>query len=75
MSRERKHAVNRGVRLLIAFICGQAVQLVCHAVALNLWEYRQIPFCLAAGFLVATAVFAGMRIATRESVIRYEDMQ
>lgn len=55
------------IKVLIAFIAGQAVQLICHGVALNLWEYRQIPFCLAGGFLVLVAVFAGAWVATHSA--------
>lgn len=55
--------MKKSTAIMLAFVLGQGVQIVCHAVALNLWEYRQIPFCLAAGFLVAVAVFAGVNIA------------
>ena len=58
--------MRRSTKLLIAFVAGQAVQVICHAVAINLWSYRQIPFCLAGGFLIAVAVFAGIRIAYGE---------
>lgn len=80
MARTRKRQTNSAVRLLIAFLLGQGVQLVIHAVCFNYWEQYQLPFCAAAGFLVAVAVFAGMRVATREAEsaaahIRYEDMQ
>lgn len=51
--------MRRSKSLLIAFALGQAVQVICHAVSLNLWEYRQIPFCLAGGFLVFMALLAG----------------
>lgn len=58
----------RGVRVLIAFILGQAVQLIVHAVALNfnMWNSNQIPWCAAAGFIITVAVFAGIRIAVKE---------
>ena len=52
--------MNKGtIKVLVAFIAGQAVQIVCHAVSFSFWENRQIPFCVAAGFLIALAVFAG----------------
>ena len=51
--------VSQAVKYLLWFAGGQAVQLVCHAVAQNLWDYRRIPFCCAAGFLVCVAVWAG----------------
>lgn len=51
------------IKLLIAFVLGQAVQIVCHAVCINFWERWQIPFCAAAGFLIALAVFAGAWIS------------
>lgn len=58
----------RGVRVLIAFVLGQAVQLIVHAVALNfnMWSSKQIPWCAAAGFIITVAVFAGIRIAVKE---------
>lgn len=46
-------------KIIIAFAAGQAVQLIVHAVALNLWNSRQIPFCMAGGFLVLFALIAG----------------
>ena len=58
--------MRRSTKLLIAFLAGQTVQVIMHAVALNLWAYRQIPFCVAGGFLVAVAVFAGIRMAYGE---------
>lgn len=56
-----------GVRILVAFVLGQCVQLVIHAVALNLWAHRQIPFCMAGGFVIFFAVLMGMRVAVKES--------
>ena len=38
------------------------MQVVCHAVSMVYWDNRRIPFCIAAGFLVAVAVFAGTAI-------------
>ena len=49
----------KSTKFLLWFIGGQAVQLICQAVSQGMWEYRQIPFCIAAGFLVCVAVFAG----------------
>lgn len=46
-------------KIIIAFAAGQAVQLIIHAVALNLWNSRQIPFCMAGGFLILFALIAG----------------
>lgn len=71
-----KHIANRGVRLLLAFLLGQIVQIVLHAVCFDFWEMYQIPFCAAGGFLIAVAVFCGMRIAVKETeTTHYEDMQ
>ena len=71
---EMSVAARRSAKLLIAFLLGQAVQLIVHSVALNLWEYRQIPFCASAGFLVAVAVFMGIRIAVKEDGSGRDDM-
>lgn len=46
-------------KIIIAFAAGQIVQLIIHAVALNLWNSRQIPFCMAGGFLVLFALICG----------------
>ncbi len=46
-------------KVIIAFTAGQALQLTIHAVALNLWNHQQIPFCAAGGFLVLVALIAG----------------
>lgn len=71
MHQKKRTIVNiscRGIRVLIAFILGQAVQLIVHAVALNfnMWNSNQIPWCASAGFIITVAVFAGMRIAVKE---------
>lgn len=50
-------------KIIIAFAAGQIVQLIIHAVALNLWNSRQIPFCMAGGFLVLFALIAGAYVA------------
>lgn len=54
-----RHHMSQAVKYLLWFIGGQAVQLVCHAVSQNFWDSQRIPFCLAAGFLVCVAVWAG----------------
>ena len=58
--------MKNSVKVMIAFILGQATQVVIHAVSFNFWESRQIPFCIAGGFLVAVAVFMGMRVAKQD---------
>lgn len=65
--------MKQSAKVIVAFILGQAVQVICHAVALNLWAYRQIPFCLAGGFLVTVAVFLGTRIGKEEKPVSYLD--
>lgn len=65
--------MKKSTKLLIAFILGQAVQVVLHAVSMNFWENRRILFCCAAGFLVAVAVFAGVCITKDEKPMSYED--
>lgn len=64
--------MKKSTKLLIAFILGQAVQVILHAVSMNFWENRRILFCCAAGFLVAVAVFAGVCI-TKEETLTFED--
>lgn len=56
------------VKLIIAFTLGQATQLVMHGMALsfNMWNSRQIPFCMAGGFVILFAVIAGAFIAGGE---------
>lgn len=73
-----KKSARKSTRLLVAFILGQAVQVILHAVCLDYWEQYQIPFCVAGGLLVAVAVFAGVRMAYREfsdAGTHWEDMQ
>lgn len=64
--------MKKSTKLLIAFILGQAVQVILHAVSMNFWENRRILFCCAAGFLVSVAVFAGVCI-TKEETLTFED--
>ena len=52
--------------IIVAFIVGQITQLVIHGVELsvNMWANRQIPFCLAGGFVILVALMAGVMIAS-----------
>lgn len=69
--------MNKSLKILIAFVLGQLVQIICHIVSMNFWDNQRIPFCAAAGFLIAFAVFAGMWIsrpsAEPEHVKSYKD--
>lgn len=53
------------VKIIIAYVLGQATQLVIHGVVLanNMYNYRQIPFCVAGGFVILFAVISGVWIA------------
>ncbi len=53
------------VKILVAYVMGQATQLVIHGVVLanNMYNYRQVPFCLAGGFVILFAVISGVWIA------------
>ena len=61
-------------KILVAFVAGQATQLVVHGMALsfNMWNNRQIPFCLAAGFVVFFAILSGTLIATEKTEPAHE---
>ena len=52
-------------KILLAFVAGQVTQLVIHAMALanNMYNYKQIPFCAAAGFVIFFAIVSGVWIA------------
>lgn len=63
----------KGAGVLAAFVVGQATQIILHALSMNFWESSRIPFCTAAGFLVAVAVFAGMYIARPAPAMSYQD--
>lgn len=65
--------MKKSTKLLIAFILGQAVQVILHAVSMNFWENRRILFCCAAGLLMAVAVFAGVMITKEEKPLTFED--
>lgn len=61
-------------KILVAYVAGQATQLVVHGMALsfNMWNNRQIPFCLAAGFVVFFAILSGVLIATEKTEPAHE---
>lgn len=59
-------------KVLVAFVLGQIVQIVCHAVSFNFWQQYQIPFCAAGGFLVAVAVFAGAWVSRQNEEPRHK---
>lgn len=91
MKRARKRNQNKIIPvskgaglLLLAYVIGNAVQLVLHAVCIDFWESWQIPFCAAGGFLFAVAILSGMIVAGRDVDVdfdvnpaetHYEDMQ
>ena len=56
---------NKTTKILVAYIAGQITQLVIHGMCLgfNMYNYRQIPFCAAAGFIIIFAVLAGVYIS------------
>ena len=51
--------------IVLAYVAGQVTQLVIHGVVLanNMYNYRQIPFCLAGGFVILFAILSGVWIA------------
>lgn len=57
--------MSKTAKILLAYAAGQATQLVIHGMCLsnNMYSYRQIPFCLAGGFVILFAVLAGVLIA------------
>lgn len=61
--------ISKPAKIIFAFVVGQATQLVIHGVALanNLYNYRQIPFCLACGFIILFAVICGVWIASAKA--------
>ena len=56
------------VKVLVAYVLGQVTQLIIHAVSMNLWQSRQIPFCLAGGFIVLFALIAGVALCESEDI-------
>lgn len=62
------------IKLIIAFVIGQATQLIIHAMCLsfNMYNYRQIPFCMAGGFVILFAVIAGAYIAKEKEEPKHE---
>lgn len=56
-------------KILFAYALGQATQLVIHGACLanNMYSYRQIPFCIAAGFLVLFATVSGALIGRNKA--------
>lgn len=57
--------MSKTAKVLLAYVAGQATQIVIHAMCLanNMYNYRQIPFCLAAGFVLLFAIVSGVWIA------------
>jgi len=57
--------MSKTVKILLAYVAGQVTQIVIHAMCLtnNMYSYRQIPFCLAAGFVLFFAIVSGVWIA------------
>lgn len=58
---------NKTAGIIIAYVLGQVTQLIIHGMVLNnnMYAYRQIPFCIAAGFVILFALIAGVALANR----------
>ena len=68
----KKGMSRKTVKILVAFVLGQLVQIICHVVSMNFWDSQRIPFCAAGGFLVAVAVFAGAWISRQNEEPRHK---
>ena len=53
-------------KVLVAFLAGEAVQIVLQLVAEVNFMRHPVLFCGAAGFLVFVAVFSGARLGVRD---------
>lgn len=60
--------MGKTLKVILAYVAGQATQLIIHAMCLNnnMYVYRQIPFCMAGGFVILFAVIAGAWLASRD---------
>lgn len=59
--------MNKTAKVLVAYVLGNAVQIVLHALAKNTYMARPILFCAAAGFLVFAAVVFGAVLSAGEN--------
>ena len=66
--------MNKNVSTLLIYAAGQATQIVIHAMCINnnMYSYKQIPFCIAAGFVLFFAVLSGILIAQKGNEEEYE---
>lgn len=57
--------MSKTTKILLAYAAGQLTQLIVHAMCLsnNMYSYKQIPFCAAAGFVLLFAVISGVIIS------------
>ena len=55
-------------KVLIAYVAGNIVQLILHALANNTYLLHPILFCSAGGFLVLAAIIGGVMLANGEKV-------
>ena len=60
--------MGKTIKVILAYVAGQATQLVIHAMVLNnnMYSYRQVPFCAAGGFVILFAVIAGVWLASKD---------
>lgn len=66
--------MTKTTRVILAYAAGQATQVIIHAMCLNnnMYAYRQIPFCIAAGFVILFAILTGVFIAQKGLEDDYE---
>ena len=62
-----KRISKRTMRVLIAYLMGNGVQIILQTLAKNTWMDRPILFCIASGFLVFIAIVAGVTLATADN--------
>lgn len=66
--------MSKTTKLIVAYVAGQVTQIVIHAMCLNnnMYAYKQIPFCVAAGFVILFAVISGTVIASKDDAGKRE---
>lgn len=59
--------MNKTIKFLLAYLLGNAVQILLHLVSKNTYMMRPVLFCIAAGVLIFALILFGAGIGGNES--------
>ncbi len=63
--------MNKTIKFLLAYLLGNAVQILLHLVSKNTYMMRPVLFCIAAGIIIFALILFGVAISGQEKQSRH----